>query len=115
MPFSEITSHDQKLDRATLERVAMIFRAFGEPTRLAILQELKENEKSVNELVASIDSSQANVSKQLRILFDAGLLRREKRGTQVFYSLGDEIVMPICNLVCDKLRRDAASTLGVGI
>ena len=74
-----------KLDPGQLERVAALFRAFAESTRLAIIQELKGGELSVSEIVARLTTSQANVSKQLKLLHDAGLVSRRKHGTQVLY------------------------------
>jgi DNA-binding transcriptional ArsR family regulator len=96
-----------KLDFDQLERIAATFRAFGEATRLAILQELKGGERSVSDIVAALTTSQANVSKQLAVLHAGGLVRRRKQGTQVFYSIGDPTVFDLCRLVCDKLNRDA--------
>ena len=96
------------LSRDALERVADLFRIFSEATRLAILQALMPGTKSVNELVEELGTTQANISKQLRILYDARILAREKRGNQVFYSIDDDIVHPLCNLVCSKLNRDVA-------
>lgn len=97
-----------KLDTQQLDRVAAIFRAFSESTRLAILQELKGGEISVSEIVARLTTSQANVSKQLKMLHDAGLVSRRKQGTQVLYQIADPMVFELCTLVCDKLNRDAA-------
>ena len=96
----------QKLDRESLEAVARVFSAFSDATRLAILQELKEGRRSVGELVELIGVSQGQTSKQLQLLSDAGLLRREKEGTQAFYSIRDEMVFSLCKLVCEKLNRD---------
>jgi len=96
-----------KLDTSQLERVATIFRAFAESTRLAILQELKDGEISVSEIVGRLTTSQANVSKQLKLLHDAGLVKRRKSGTQVLYEIADPMVLELCALVCDKLNRDA--------
>lgn len=103
----QIIEENRKLDRAALEEVAEMFRVFSEATRLAIVQELKSGEHSVNQLVEALDCTQANVSKQLRVLHDAGLLARQKRGNQVFYSINDDVIFPLCELVCDKLNRDA--------
>lgn len=100
----------KKLDRPALEKIAKVFSAFSDPTRLAILQELKEQAKSVGELVTAVGVSQGNMSKQLQLLYEAGVLEREKVGNQVFYSVSDELVMPLCELVCDKLNRDAKAT-----
>ena len=96
-----------KLDPPQLERVANLFRAFSEGTRLAIIQELKSCELSVSEIVERLTTSQANVSKQLKILHDAGLVTRRKQGTQVLYQIADPMVFELCGLVCDKLNRDA--------
>jgi len=94
------------LDRPTLERLAAVFRAFGDATRLALLQELKGGARNVNELQAALGTSQANVSRQLKLLHDAGLLSRERRGAQVFYSIGEALVMDICEAACRKLNRE---------
>ena len=59
-----------KLPPDQLERVANLFRAFAEPTRLAIIQELKTGELSVSEIVDLLPTSQANVSKQLKLLYE---------------------------------------------
>lgn len=96
-----------KLSPAALQRVAATFALFSEPIRLAILQELKEQELSVNEIVGKLAISQAHVSRQLTILSDGGLLKRERRGTQVFYSIADPIVFTLCESVCTKLAKDA--------
>lgn len=97
-----------KLNAQELQRVADLFRAFSEPTRLAIVQELKAKEMSVSEIVDCLTTSQANVSKQLKILHDAGLVTRRKQGTQVMYQIADSVVFELCRIVCDKLNRDAA-------
>lgn len=96
-----------KLDPVQLERVANLFRAFSEATRLAIIQELKSGELSVSEIVERLTTSQANVSKQLKLLHDAGLVTRRKQGTQVIYQIADSMVFELCRLVCDKLNKDA--------
>lgn len=96
-----------KLDLSDLGRVASFFRAFSETTRLALLQELKSGPRTVGELVASIHVTQANVSKQLRILHEAGLLFREKRGTTVVYSISEPLVLDLCKLACDKLNGES--------
>ncbi|MEY5012671.1 MAG: hypothetical protein RLZ22_1092 [Verrucomicrobiota bacterium] len=97
---------EMKLSFNQLERVAGLFRAFGEPTRLAILQELKSGELSVSAIVERIDSSQANISKQLKVLHEAGLVTRRKQSTQVLYAISGPMVFKVCALVCDKLNHD---------
>ncbi len=96
-----------KLDLADLDRVASFFRAFSEPTRLALLEELKEGPCAVSELVNVLPTTQANVSKQLKILYDTGLVERRKDGTRVIYSICEPAVEEICRIACDKLNRGA--------
>lgn len=100
-------SSAEKMDRAALEKVARFFSAFSDATRLQILMELKKGPLTVGELVKRIGVSQGNVSKQLQLLADRGLLTREKKGTQVIYAVGDEIIYQLCQHVCDKLNREA--------
>ncbi|NNE91004.1 MAG: winged helix-turn-helix transcriptional regulator [Verrucomicrobiales bacterium] len=96
-----------KLDRTALEKVAKVFSAFSDATRLAILQELMGGQRTVGELVDEVGGSQGNVSKQLQLLHEAGLLERKKEGNQVIYSIADEMVFAMCELVCDKLNRES--------
>jgi DNA-binding transcriptional ArsR family regulator len=90
-----------------LDAVARLFRVLAEPTRLAILQELRRDPRTVNELVESLGAKQANVSKQLGILFDAGLLDRQRSGNCVVYSIREPAIFELCEIVCGKLKRDA--------
>jgi len=98
----------KKLDRAALDRLAEIFRAFADGTRLALLQELKDGPKNVGELLAAAGTTQANVSRQLKILHAAGLLNRETRGAFVSYGIADDVVLEMCNAACGKLSRAVA-------
>lgn len=106
----------KKQSREALEQIAARFRALAEPTRLGILQELKSGERTVGELVECLGLSQANVSKQLSVLRDAGFLSREQRGTSAVYSICDPLVMELCKLMCDgmtKRAREAAQAFTI--
>lgn len=103
-------SKQPRPNRENLIRVAELFRVFSEPTRLAILQVLREQPHSVNDLVEQLETSQANVSKQLKTLYEADLLHREQRGNQVFYSIKEKMVYELCQMVCDKLNRSARAS-----
>jgi DNA-binding transcriptional ArsR family regulator len=101
----------RKQSRAALEKIADNFRALSEPTRLAILQELKSGSKTVNELVEAIGTSQPNISKQLRVLFEGGFISREQRGTFVHYQMQGDFVLRLCELVCDRLNQQARASI----
>ena len=100
----------KKLDRDALNRLAEVFRAFADGTRLALLQELRDGPKNVNQLCSAIGTTQANVSRQLKLLHAAGLLRREECGPFVCYSIADEVVSEMCNAACRKLSKAVAQT-----
>jgi ArsR family transcriptional regulator len=84
--------------------IANRFKVLSEPIRLQILHKLQEGETSVNELTEAIATSQPNVSKHLKMLQNAGILKREQRGNTVFYSIADESIFTLCELVCDSLE-----------
>jgi ArsR family transcriptional regulator len=91
------------LSREALELVAQRFRALGEPTRLALLQALFREERTVQELSAAAGSTQANTSKHLALLLEQGLVARRRDGLFTRYRVADTTLEKICHLVCDAL------------
>jgi DNA-binding transcriptional ArsR family regulator len=87
--------------------VARLFAVLAEPMRLRILRRLETGPAAVGEIVADLGTTQANVSKHLKVLHDAGLLARRREGNLVRYAIDDLLVFDLCGLVCDKLARDA--------
>ena len=88
-----------------LEYVAERFRVLGDGTRLAILRTLlQEGELNVGELVERLSTTQANVSKHLRVLLAAGIVGRRAVGTAAYYSVTDSSVTELCDIVCGRLR-----------
>jgi len=87
------------LSPAQLEEAAALFKVLGEPMRLRILQAVCKQPRSVNEIVEATGATQANVSKHLSLLTTAGILRREKDGQRVFYSVREQLVLRLCELV----------------
>jgi DNA-binding transcriptional ArsR family regulator len=100
------------LTREALELVAARFRAMGEPLRLRILQELEGGERSVSALAECVESTQPNVSKHLKILQDAGLVKRRQQGTTVFCSIADAMVFELCEMICSRLHDRLEAQVG---
>jgi DNA-binding transcriptional ArsR family regulator len=98
-----------KISPGEFELVARLFSVLADPTRLMILHTLKQEEAYVHELCQRTGLKQANVSKQLSVMYDAGLVKRQRNGNQIRYSIADKMVFDLCNLVCDKLHRTAQS------
>ena len=86
-----------------LQQVSEYFGILSEPMRLRILNLLREGEKCVQELVEATQTSQANVSKHLKVMLQAGILNRRTEGTSAFYSVDDELIFDLCGLVCDRI------------
>jgi len=102
----------KKPRQLTDEALAMIARRFAvlsEPMRLRLLHALFEGEKAVNTLVELTGGTQANVSRHLQTLADAGLLSRRKEGLQVFYAIADPSIFQLCELVCGSLEKQHAA------
>ena len=92
-----------------LDKLAGVFKVLGDGGRLALLQELKQGEKTVGDLVELTEQGQATVSKSLKMMREAGLLERKKEGVRVYYRVEDRLVFDLCELVCGKLNRDHQS------
>lgn len=90
-----------------LDLMAEKFRMLADSTRLAILRALMQGEQNVTQVVLETGANQANVSKHLKMLAEAGLVGRRKVGLQVFYRLDDPLVEKLCKLVCETIVEEA--------
>lgn len=75
---------------ATFEAAGELLRALAAPVRIAIVVELGTGPKCVHDLVESTGAAQPLVSQHLRVLRGAGVVRGERRGREIAYSLTDE-------------------------
>ena len=95
----------QGLPPEAIEQVAAYFQALSEPTRLHILNLLREGERNVGDLAQLTGYTSANVSRHLSFLMQQGLVDRESRGTAVYYRIADPSVYALCDLVCGSLAK----------
>ncbi len=75
----------------------------SEVSRLQIVCSLKTGAKNVSEIVEETGLGQANVSKHLNMLTQAGIVAREQKGICVYYEIANPFLFELCNLVCDAL------------
>lgn len=66
---------------------AKIFKALGHPSRLLMVDALREGERCVCELQALVGDDLSTVSRHLSVLREAGVVASEKRGTNIYYRL----------------------------
>lgn len=98
-----------KFSSQALGFVARRFRVLGEPMRLTLLVALDTGEKNVGQLVKLTRTTQANVSKHLRVLSDAGMVASRKAGLKTFYFISDPQIIDLCHLMCARLKKEFAA------
>ena len=89
----------KNLPPEALQQVASYFQTLAEPTRLRILNLLREGEHNVGELAQLCGYTAANVSRHLSLMTQQGFVTRESRGTSVYYRIADPSVYALCDLV----------------
>lgn len=85
------------------EDLSQLFKMFADPTRLKIFTLLSKNTLNVEELTQALNMTQSAVSHQLSSLRKLNLVRTEKVGRKVFYSLADDHVMQIFKQALDHV------------
>ncbi len=88
-----------------IELIAERFRIIGEPMRIKLLDSLRAGPATVRDLVETTGATQPNVSKHLAVLYQAGIVSREKDGNFVRYAIADPSVFELCEQVCGDLQR----------
>ena len=100
---------------AVLEAVADYFKILSETSRLQILRHLRDGSMNVMELCEATGLGQANLSKHLKVMTQAGILHRQPKGTSAYYEIADPLVFEFCELACgrigDRLRQQAETFL----
>lgn len=86
-----------------ISRVAEYFKILSETSRLQILCSLKSGSKNVSEIMEITKLGQANISRHLKVLTQAGMVTRQPQGVSVFYQISDPTIFELCDLVCDRL------------
>jgi len=81
---------DHLLDGITATRVADLFKALSDPTRVRIIGLLAHTELCVGDLCLVLGMSQPAVSHQLRVLRNLRIVQARKEGRHAFYTLMDE-------------------------
>jgi DNA-binding transcriptional ArsR family regulator len=90
-----------------VELQAKLFRGFSDPSRLSILEALRDGPLIVSEIVQATGLTQSNVSNHLACLRDCGLVTAEQQGRFVHYELSDKRVEQLLHLA-DGLLADVA-------
>lgn len=87
-------------------------RALSEPTRVRILDRLRNGERSVSQLVDEVAASHQSVSKHLNTLHAAGIVRRRREGNRVHYWIADDAVLELWEHVYKRVAQQAGELRG---
>ena len=85
-------------EKETVDAIAELFKAFGDPTRVEILSLLLQQERCVGDIADGIGLSQSAVSHQLRLLKQLHLIKYRREGKNILYSLADDHVRTILEM-----------------
>ncbi len=92
---------EQELSEEIVQELADIFQVLSDPTRLKIIDALREQELCVCDIQEILSMSASAVSHQLRVLRNFNLVKYRKEGRQAFYSLADQHII---SLFCQGLE-----------
>jgi DNA-binding transcriptional ArsR family regulator len=92
-----------KMSPVALNLIADFFKVLSEVSRLHIVCSLRSGAKNVTQIIEVTGLGQANVSKHLKILAQAGVVSRTQQGINVYYQISNPFVFELCDLVCDSL------------
>jgi ArsR family transcriptional regulator len=98
----------------TLRRFkAEIFQALAHPTRIAILEELRDGELAAGTIIERLGMEQANVSQHLAVLRSKQIVVNRKAGNQVFYSVRDRLIIEVLDLMRRYFHSHLSEALGM--
>lgn len=87
-----------------------VFEALASPVRRSLIRRLQRaGELSAGELASGVDVSKPTLSHHLKVLTEAGLVDRDKRGRRVFYRVNQSLVEELLGFVFDLLQSEAGA------
>ena len=95
------------LDAAAAERLAHVFKALGDPTRVRLLSLIAAadgGEACICDLTAPVALSQPTISHHMKLLADAGLVTREQRGKWAYYRVVDDTLRTVAQAIAPAVR-----------
>ena len=96
------------MDKKIFEMHAEICKVFTSPTRLEIINLLRDGEKTVNELAEQVGVLQANISQHLTVLRQNNVVTTRKDGANVYYKIANPKILQACDLMREVLLEKLA-------
>ncbi len=92
---------------------ASILQALAQPTRVRILEMLRDGEECVCNIWPALGESQSNISRHLAVLRSSGIVEGRHKGVSVYYKVSDQKVFNILDLASDIAKQRAKSALTI--
>lgn len=90
--------------------ISNVFKALAHPTRIQIVQLLKDGEMCVCNILPNLDSEQSNTSQHLTVLKNQGIVESRKDGSKVIYSIKNDEVYKMIDLAEAIILRQIEET-----
>jgi len=91
-----------------IEYRAEILKALAQPTRLKIIDFLRDGERCVCEIFPAIAEEQSNTSRHLNMMLSAGVLSRRKDGLKIYYAIKHPEIREVMDIVTAIVKQDIA-------
>jgi ArsR family transcriptional regulator len=88
------------------ELMAKVMKAVADPIRLAIIEQLRDGERCVCDIVENVAAERSNVSRHLSVLASSGVVSSRKEGLKVFYRLRTPCILNIFSCVRSVIEAD---------
>ncbi len=92
---------------------AQVFQALAHPTRIAIVEALRDGEVSAGALLVHLNVEQANLSQHLTVLRTKQVVVSRKAGNQVYYTLRDPVLIQVLDLLKQYFNAQLQQTVAM--
>lgn len=96
-----------------LDLCADMLKAMAQPTRLRIIELLRDGEHCVCEIFPAIGHEQSNTSRHLQMMLKSGILNQRKDGLKIYYSLRHPEILKIVDLAEELVQKEAEMAIAV--
>lgn len=94
------------LEKEYIQEISKVFKVISDPTRLSILFLLQEEKLNVGTIAEALNMEQSAISHQLKTLKTARLVKSERKGKQMIYSLDDLHVFSILEQALTHIKEE---------
>lgn len=101
---------EEYMEERVLELKADILKALAQPTRLKILELLRNGEKCICEIVPAINGEQSNISRHISLMQKSHLVTTRKDGVRVMVKVKDPKLFEILDNISLLLKKQIVET-----